>query len=125
MAGGGKGGSASQITGYKYFMANHFGLGRGPQNELTEIRIGDIPAWAGSMSSIGTSDINQPSLFGGDQKEGGIQGTFYYLPGAADQTVPDVVKDNIEGGFPVPAWRGVTSVFYYGQISSNNPYPKT
>lgn len=119
------GGSASQITGYRYSMAVQMGIGRGPINELLEIRIGDLTAWSGSITGTTSADINQPNLFGGDQKEGGIVGTFYLLMGDAAQTVPSVILDNIEhANLGVPAWRGVTTLFYYGQISTNNPYPK-
>lgn len=120
----GKGGSQSQITGYRYIMSVHFGLGRGPQNELTEIRAGDLPAWQGSVTESTAIEIDAPNLFGGDQKEGGLKGTAKLLMGEATQVIDDIIKSNLEGGFPTPEWRGVTSVFYYGQIGSNNPYPK-
>lgn len=120
----GKGGSKSQITGYRYFMALHSGLCRGPINALREIRVGDLVAWLGEITFSQFGDIDVPYLFGGDTKEGGIKGTFKAYLGEADQTIDSVVTDNIEGGFPVPGWRGVSSVFYYGQIGSNNPYPK-
>ena len=120
----GKGGSTSQVTGYKYFMAVHFGLSRGPINALLEVRVGDLPAWSEGLSTTDFFEINQPNLFGGDQKEGGIDGTAKLLLGADDQIVDSIITDNIEGDFPVPGWRGVSTVFYYGLISSNNPYPK-
>lgn len=120
----GKGGSSSQISGYKYFMAVHMGIGRGPINSLTEIRIGDLVAWSGDLSTTDFFEINQPNLFGGDQKEGGIVGDAKLFLGAADQTIDTIITDNIEGSDPVPGWRGVSTIFYYGQISSNNPYPK-
>lgn len=121
----GKGGSASQITGYRYSMAVQFGLGRGPQNEVTEIRVGDLPAWSGSLTASGYFQITQPNLFGGDEKEGGIDGNAKLMMGEPTQTIDTVIRDNIEGNLPVPGWRGVVSVFYYGLIASNNPYPKT
>lgn len=120
----GKGGSTSQVTGYRYFMALHQGLCRGPINVLHEVRVGDLPAWTGSLTTTDFFEIDQPNLFGGDQKEGGIDGTAKLLLGAADQVVDSIITDNIEGDFPVPGWRGVSTVFYYGLISSNNPYPK-
>lgn len=120
----GKGGSTSQITGYRYFMAVHMGIGRGPINELTEIRVGDLVAWSGSLTTSDFFDIDKPNLFGGDEKEGGIDGTAKLFMGESTQTIDTIITDNIEGDDPVPGWRGVSSIFYYGQISSNNPYPK-
>lgn len=119
-----KGGSNSQISGYKYYMAVHFGIARGPVNELTEIRVGDLPAWQGNQTVSGDIAINQPNLFGGDQKEGGIVGSAKLLLGEPTQVVDSLITDNIEGGFPVPGWRGVSTLFYYGLVSTNNPYPK-
>jgi hypothetical protein len=120
----GKGGTTSQVTGYKYFMAVHHGLCRGPINELTEIRVGDLTAWSGSLTTTDFFEIDAPNLFGGNEKEGGIDGTAKLFLGAADQTIDTIVTDNIEGSDPVPGWRGVSTVFYYGLIASNNPYPK-
>jgi hypothetical protein len=120
----GKGGSTSQVTGYRYFMSLQQGLCRGPVNVLYEVRVGDLLAWSETLSASDFFEINQPNLFGGDQKEGGIDGTAKLFMGESTQTIDTIITDNIEGGFPVPGWRGVTSVFYYGLISSNNPYPK-
>lgn len=122
---GGKGSSKSQITGYRYKMAVQMGISRGPLNELCEIRVGDLVAWTGSVTSGGMNDIDKPNLFGGDQKEGGIVGWFRMFMGEATQTIDSIILDNIEGGFPVPGWRGVATLFYYGQIGANNPYPKS
>lgn len=120
----GKGGSTSQISGYRYFMAVHQGVGRGPVDELTDIQVGDLVAWTGSATFSQFIEIDQPNLFGGDEKEGGIVGTVKLFMGESTQTIDSIITDNIEGDDPVPGWRGVTTLFYYGQISSNNPYPK-
>jgi len=120
----GKGGGKSQISGYKYTMAVQMGIGRGPINSLTELKIGDLSAWSGDLAVSDYQQINKPNLFGGDQKEGGIVGSFKLMMGEADQVVDDIIQSNIEGGFPMPGWRGVSTIFYYGQIGSNNPYPK-
>ena len=122
---GGKGKSKSQITGYKYSMAVHSGIGRGPLNEFCEVRVGDLVAWTGSVTYTDSISIDAADLFGGDTKEGGIVGTAYVYMGEADQTIADIIVDNIEGGDPVPDWRGTATFFYYGQIGSNNPYPKS
>lgn len=119
-----KGKSKSQITGYKYTMAVHFGIGRGPINALTEIRAGDLLAWTGFADYSGEQVIDKINLFGGDEKEGGLSGTFDLLLGEPTQTIGSFEYEHIDGGNPVPGWRGVTTVFYYGQICSNNPYPK-
>lgn len=99
------------------------GLSRGPVNSLVTIKVGDITAYEETVTANGFYDINQPYLFGGDDREGGIVGTFYMMFGAEDQVVPDLIKTNLSG--LVPDFKGVTTLLYYGQVCSNNPYPKS
>jgi hypothetical protein len=138
----GKSSKKTTTTGYKYSMALHMGLCRGPIDEIIEIRVGDLTAWAGMIG--GDSDvgvINAPELFGGSAKEGGITGGFSVLMGAADQHiaprfVPVVGNGSIAGSMSirdlmlaagaslVPSFRGVCTLFFRGVLATNNPYPK-
>jgi hypothetical protein len=120
-----KGGSGRQIVGYRYIMALHSGISRGPVNEFNEIRVGDLEVWNGNMTVTGSDTINAPEAFGGDEKEGGIVGTFRLFMGDPDQVIDSIITDNMEGDNPVPPWRGTCTFFFYGQIGSNNPYPKS
>lgn len=86
MSGGGGGGP--QVTGYRYFFSIHMGLGRGPVDELCEIKVADRTAWAGSVTGDASIPINNPNLFGGEEKEGGIQGTLDVLMGEPSQVAP-------------------------------------
>ena len=115
-------GGKRQTVGYKYAFGIHMGIGRGPLNVIKEVRVGDQRAWQGSVSNNTEIQINQPDLFGGDTKEGGVVGTLTVLMGAAGQTVAASIK-SLMGGF-VPNFVGVATLFYRGQIGSNNPYPK-
>jgi hypothetical protein len=120
-----KGGGSKQIVGFRYIMAQHSGISRGPVNEFCEIRVGDLAVWTGGITESGFDAINAPDAFGGDEKEGGIVGNFKIFMGEATQTIDSIIIDQIEGDQPVPGWRGVLSLFFYGQIGSNNPYPKS
>lgn len=75
-----------------------------------------------TISATGNYDINAPELFGGDKKEGGIVGTLRVMMGSASQIVPDWIKTLMGGR--VPAFRGVTTLFFDGLLCSLNPYPK-
>jgi hypothetical protein len=55
-----KGGSGRQIVGYRYIMALHSGISRGPVNEFNEIRVGDLEVWNGNMTVTGSDTINCP-----------------------------------------------------------------
>lgn len=67
--------------------------------------------------------IDSPKLFGGDDKEGGIQGSLTVMMGEITQVTNDTIKGLI-GGI-VPGFRGVASLFFDGLVCSMNPYPKT
>lgn len=134
----GKGGTT---IGFHYLGSVLFGLGRGPVNCLTHIKIADKMAWEGGVSDNRVLPINQPDLFGGKTKEGGIQGLFrnfmgkytQVLPGASPTTavgssgpytsgvLPDIktAMGGLSGEF-----RGRHLVWYDGLLSSMNPYIK-
>lgn len=129
----------SQTIGYHYLFDILFGLGRGPLDEVCQIKVGDKPAWIGSVTESGSDSINAPDLFGGEKKEGGIQGPFRVFMGEADQVLPGAgptaslgkptnsitlpdVKASI-GGL-VSEFRGVATFWFSGLVCSMNPYPK-
>lgn len=142
------GSSKSQTTGWRYYMGIHMGLGRGPMDELMEIRVGGRTAWKTRINYIpipaifgsGVLGYHQvaddtkvvtssqrikicaPMLFGGDEKEGGIEGTFDVMMGEDTQEPPAALATMLGG--PVPGFRGMASAFFNGHICSNSPYPK-
>ncbi|WP_311975719.1 hypothetical protein [Ralstonia mannitolilytica] len=69
MSGGGKG-SKSVTVGYRYYAGMHLALCHGPVDSLNRIVVGERTAWSGSLTSSGRIAINQPDLFGGDDREG-------------------------------------------------------
>lgn len=80
----------------------------------------DAPAPVTTSSTI---TINQPNLFGGDTKEGGIAGSLDVMMGEPTQAVNPRLSAML-GGVLVSAFRGMFTMFYDGEISSMNPYPK-
>jgi len=67
--------------------------------------------------------IRAGDLFGGDNGEGGIEGTCWVMMGGPDQTPVQPLVDMLEGAI-VPGFRGVVTLFYDGLVCSLNPYPK-
>lgn len=148
------GGKGSQTIGYHYLMSMMMGLGRGPIDELVQITVGDEVAWDGSLCEGTPAYINKPELFGGEKKEGGVQGPFALYNGASDQVLPetDVLVPGVSGGAPgsgiigllgkkvikngllpalralvpgrVSQLRGTAIVWFDGLVTSMNPYPK-
>ena len=115
-------GSKKVKIGYVYYMGLHMTLCRGPVDELRTIMVGDKEAWTGSATGNVEFKINKPDLFGGEKKEGGIAGTLAVLMGDATQAVHERLARML-GGL-VPAFRGVTSVFYDGELCALTVYPK-
>lgn len=117
---GGK--SGGQVRGFRYLFGIHMGVCRDRVDELVEIQVGDRSAWNGSVTDNAQIQIDAPDLFGGDDGEGGIVGPLDVLMGEPSQGVLPALQAML-GGL-VPAFRRRMTLFFDGQISSNNPYPK-
>ena len=117
----GKGHVAGQ-NGYFYSFGIHMGVGRGPVDEMVEIKVGDKIAWSGSQTDSGTIRIDKPDLFGGNKSEGGIVGDLQVMMGKPDQTAVSGLVAML--GHALPGFRRVITMFYDGRICANNPYPK-
>lgn len=122
-------GAKKQTIGYRYFMSLLSGLCRGPVDEFVAIEAADLEAWRGTITGNAVSSINKPNLFGGEKKEGGLQGPFAVWMGADNQVLPGAqgslpsVKASIGTG-RVSEFRGVVTVWYDGLVSCMNPYIK-
>lgn len=114
----------------EYSMSEHFGVCIGPPDALLALTINEKQAWAGEQTDPGTISIDNADLFGGVKKEGGVRGTVHYLPGNADQVLPDAlaVKLGRTGGADCPGFRGFLSLFFVGSDrpgfywTANTPY---
>jgi hypothetical protein len=122
-------GSKKKTIGYRYFMAILSGLCRGPINEFVEWKAADKTAWTGPITTNTLSSVNKPNLFGGEKKEGGLQGPFYLAMGGDTQVYPGAqgslpdVKTSIGTGL-VSEFRGVVTLWFDGLVSAMNPYIK-
>lgn len=128
-------GAKKQTIGYKYYMSLHMGIGRGPVNEIAEIRVNDVvltdvPICIAEEGQLVALD--KPDLFGGEQKEGGIQGPMFVYNGAPDQELEGPLASTV-GTLPsiaaslggdVPSFRGVVTCWFDGLICAMSPYPK-
>lgn len=134
-------GKSGGTIGYHYLFSVLFGVGRGPVNCLTHIKSADKIVWEGGSSDNRVQVINQPDLFGGAKKEGGVQGLFrnfmgrdnQVLPGASPPTAVGFTGPYKSGVLPdVKAalggrcgeFRGRHMVWFDGLMSSMNPYIK-
>lgn len=115
--GKGSGQQRRQVVDYR--MGLHLGFCVGEVDELTRIRIGEKVAWQGAASTQSAITINKPELFGGEQKEGGVEGIAYFLPGKSDQLLPAGLAARL-GLTPsqAPGYRNIASIWFVGELGS-------
>ena len=99
---GGKRGGGSVTVGYRYYWDIQSGLGRGPVDEIVELRVDDKTAYVGKPGEITHSQaiyVDKPDLFGGDGTggEGGIQGRMEILMGEPDQKPTQMLINLLKG----------------------------
>lgn len=125
----GKRSSSAKQRVADYLLSIHFGVASGPIDAIRKIWVAEKVAWEGNLTTQGPISINRPELFGGAQKEGGVVGSAYWLPGRTDQVLNDELAFKIGGGpTSVPAYRGLGSIWFTGfggfggfKWSTNNP----
>ncbi|WP_027533811.1 phage tail protein [Bradyrhizobium sp. WSM3983] len=131
------GGSTSQTHVAKYFISLHYGICTGPVDSINKMVIDDkIVDWGGFVVNANSSTvINQTELFGGEKKQGGLQGIFDFMLGGPTQQLTAGAAGKL-GGTPdtLPGFRGIASIFARGNQgafgtgtpgfywTANNPY---
>lgn len=121
-------GSSDAVIGYWYAVGMHMVVCHGPCDEVTEVLVGDKSAWIGSSGDNTRVYINQPNLFGGEDREGGIQGYVDFMFGGQDQPCNDYLVDRIGGGPPIgdpnqPTLAGGLIINPDGSVTSSDGTP--
>ena len=116
------------VVGYRYHVGMHLVFGLSPSaapfTALKKIRVGEKDAWVGNVTANTQLNIQEPELFGGDKKEGGIVGLVDVEFGGLAQGVNSYLAAKLTG-LPVPAFRGLFAlVLRSPQVSALNPYIK-
>lgn len=116
------GGSSKKVTvGYKYYLGMHMILCHGPVDAVTRIEVDGRTAWSGT-STGGQININNPNLFGGEEREGGISGLVDVEMGGTAQGRNDYLQARL--GNDIPAHRGVLGAVLRQVYVGLNPYLK-
>lgn len=127
------GAPTNRISVTEYRLSMHIGICHGPVDYLTSLSIGDKLIWAGDTYNTPIL-INEPEVFGGVTKEGGVVGRMDVLPGDDTQLLPAEIASKF-GSTPdnLPGFRGLLSVFFRSvdghakpgfYWSANSPYLK-
>lgn len=134
--------SGAKIEITRFYMSLHFGV-CAAADAITRVIVKEKVAWEGNVTTTTPFLIDKGMLFGGREKEGGVEAVAYWLPGADDQVLPDLLAQKLgrANGADAPGYRGVASIFFVGapgtpfanavtwidrakgaQWSANNPY---
>lgn len=118
------GGSSKSVTvGYKYYVGMHLVLCHGPIDKLLRVQVDERTVWQGSQAGYGSLALNQPDLFGGESREGGIVGQLDFEPGAPTQGQNSYLLSKL--GNYVAAYRGVVGIVLRQMYMGLNPYLKS
>lgn len=116
------GGSKKVTVGFKYSLGMHMVFCHGPIDNISKIKFdGEKVAWTGSAGS-GTITINQPNLFGGESREGGVVGDIDIQSGSDTQPRNPYLQSVL--GAAIPAFRGVFALVFKQVYLGMNPYLK-
>lgn len=115
------GGGGEQTVGYKYYLGVHHVVCHLAE-KLLKIEFDDKVAWSGSATGGQQIYINKPELFGGESREGGVQGYVDILDGNSSQGQNSYLADRL--GSTVPNFIGVFSVVFRQLYVGMNPYLK-
>lgn len=115
------GSSRRQTVGYRYFVGIHAVFCRGPIDAILKVFFDDRDVFNGSFTG-GVMNIDQPNLFGGESREGGIQGDINFQFGGPTQTTDSYLVT--QNGSSQPAYRNVVSAVFRKVYLGINPYLK-
>lgn len=114
--------SSKPTIGFWYSLGILMGVCIGPVDALLKIVAGGLLAWSGNVSESTEFPIRKRNLFGGEKKEGGIDGMLSVCMGEADQMPHYYLVEQL--GTPQPARRGKLVLIFRGIVGAMNPYVK-
>lgn len=113
-----------QTIGFKYYMGIHQIICVARKGmKLKKIIAGERELLSGNYSSNTQVWLDKPDLFGGEKKEGGVQGRLDLEFGGTDQGQNSYLLGQL--GSLLPAYRGMFgTVLRKGYVTAMNPYMK-
>lgn len=116
---------------YDYLLSIHAGWCHGPIDSFNQLWIKDKRVFCGALRERTNICLVQPEVFGGDEKEGGIEGVMEYYPGTVDQMSSEELASRVDlTPATMPGYRRIVHTFFRGnkaldqgfQWVTNNPY---
>ncbi len=121
-----------QVVGHHYSVGMHMILCHGPIDGVKQIWIGEKIIWPNvnddtQVASDGAAGavIDEPEIFGGEGKEGGVVGTVEFEYGEAAQAINTYLYDHLnDSPVPIPAFRGLVGIVLNQVRVGTSPYLK-
>lgn len=101
----------------EYYLSIHWSYCRGPADAWTGLRIKDKDLFKDFEKYFDNTKIavNEPDMFGGHLREGGLVGDIHFMNGGGAQKIPDALAKRLDlTPNTAPGYRGVTSIFMCG-----------
>ncbi|WP_407546558.1 phage tail protein [Vibrio parahaemolyticus] len=117
------GSSKSTQVGTKWYWGQHLVLCHSPIDAIKRIWFGEQVGWEGNVTENQTIEINEPTLFGEEDSEGGVSGKIDAMFGQSDQGANDYLSSKL--GSPLSAFRHLVSLVFRQCYMGNSPYPST
>lgn len=101
----------------EYYSTIHYGICHGVVERLVSIKVNDKIVGRCAAGLAGSSPtvfyVNDPELFGGVKKDGGLRGRVAWQPGTQDQFLDHYLAEK-KGGTPndFPAYRGLATAAF-------------
>ncbi len=122
-----------QVVGHHYSIGMHMILCHGPIDGVKQIWIGEKVIWPNvdddtqlAADSTSGAVIDEPDIFGGEDKEGGVVGTVNFEYGEATQAINTYLYNKLNGDTPapIPAFRGLVGIVLNQVRIGTSPYLK-
>lgn len=112
---------SKQTTYYEYYISLSYGVCYGVVDELVQVWFKEkLAVGVGNgLTTTGSIQINQPDLFGGYEREGGIVGTLEFYRGDSNQMMSPAMAGNMNVNREnVPGYRDLCHIFLRGDENS-------
>jgi len=110
------GGGKNTPKVYDYLLSEQVGIAHGRIDFVNRIRIKDKLVFGGKIDRRTNICVDMPDLFGGDEKEGGVQGVIEVYMGDPDQlSSVQLAKRFDRTPSTTPGFRGLSQLFFRGR----------
>ena len=108
--------SGGKVEIAEYSISMHLGLCSYSEGiQLLNVKYGEKEIWNGQLTDQDAVSVNDPELFGGVKKEGGVKGLIWWLPGKVNQILPESLARKFGlTSSTSPGYRGLASIFLTG-----------